>query len=574
MTERLSRRGMVCIVLALFFVVVAVLCVGAFGITELYADQWRHYLSYVNRPFVAAVFSADNGHRSVLPGFIKVIELRWLNGNQLLQLGLGMVFALGAVAVFSNLAWRDRSHPSFHRLLSVALFSFAVLWLGNARMLAHGNESINIYPIIFALACSAFLLAGRASVGAGRLVAAILLAVAAAFSFGSGIAVFLAIVMILFIDRHYTCAAIASISFILTLALYIWLPNDAGVRNTIEFNPILNLHTMATWISSMWIQLFGLQVDSGNSLPGGLRDGAKLIAFLYASVFGSPKVNTLPLALVGYAGIFVLLWMTWKSWARTIPISPLRVAALGICWFALGVGALVAISRMSYFNDHPGQIFANRYVAWSCLFWIGLLVASLTTQPVRKIGYLLQKSVVALSFGILGMGVITTYGYAVWAKGVKERVQLTSTSFVSSVIDPTLDPGETVYEEVAESIDLIKKAKVAAFSWPEALLIGEAVGRIEPQPEASIDLSVIPFDNLLGGRAMKLDLAISSLYNGQLPARLLIAAEGVYIGVMIRNDSNAERRYRGYAVGDVEAQSLSAIGLDEDDDRKFCYWNC
>ena len=80
-----------------------------------------------------------------------------------------------------------------------------------------------------------------------------------------------------------------------------------------------------------------------------------------------------PHLLVGAMGV---VWLGFESWRAYRGKQPPAMFGVGMAWFSLAVGGLIAIVRYTYFNDFPDQLLAPRYVVWSSLFWAGLGMAA------------------------------------------------------------------------------------------------------------------------------------------------------------------------------------------------------
>jgi hypothetical protein len=582
--------------LALAFVVSGTLAVLQLGITELYADQWRQYLPYVQEAFPASAFVADNGHRSVFPALIRLAELHWMDGNQWLQLLAGLMFALTAWGIAARIALRDGTLAWLDRAVAVAVVAFAIFWLGNARMLLHGNESANVYLIMLSLVAAVALAMDRAA-GAPRLTGAGALGVVAAFSFGPGLAVFVGVIAVLLLQRRWRAAAGLAIAMFVTLAVYMAIPGGDGVRNSLHIAPLANLRTAATWLSSMWLHLLLplVDIDVAARVPFGLSGAAQAIARGWQALFGNPWHDVLPFTVAGMAG---LAWLAWLS-ARAVrrDAGPAMLLGLGMAWFAFAVAGIVALGREEYFAAHPGQIVANRYVPWSCLFWAGLLVAAIGARgtgsgaaaavasgertdaaaPVARL-----RPLHALVLAILFLGLATNGGFRVWSRIVQNGVRVDAAGFASGVVDATASFGETVSAEVVHGLPVLREARVSMFAWPEARLIGTQVipdaqvGNVGREP-ASVD--VRPVGNLLGGTAMRIEAVFWRRHDtgndadASMPRRLLLVEAGEAIGILVHRADTDGGRYAGYARREVPMDRLVYARLDGEG-RPVCFAGC
>src|SRR3546814_531849 len=147
------------------------------------------------------ILAPDNGHHELLPNAVRVLELNAFAAQQWLQVVVGIALALATVLVFARgIRGIADSRAKAAALLALVL---GVSWLGNIRALAHGNESVHAYWVTLFLAIGLHALS-KARTGRGGIVDAALAAacgLAAAFSFGSGIACFVAFAALLLLRR-------------------------------------------------------------------------------------------------------------------------------------------------------------------------------------------------------------------------------------------------------------------------------------------------------------------------------------------------------------------------------------
>jgi hypothetical protein len=509
---------------------------------------------------------------------IRLLENAWLDGNQRLQLVAGGAFALAAWLVLAGVALRERTLSLPARWLVLALAACALFWLGNARMLLHGNESTQVYLII-ACQVAAAALASRPGGGVAALAGVCLLALIATFSFGPGLAVFPAAAIVLVLQRRWRAAAVVLAATALTLAVYLLLPGGDGVRNSLVVRPLANLHTAATWLASMWVTLLQplIEVDAGRALPFGLYEPTRPLARLYAATLGNPWVDHGPFALLGWLSLAALAWLSWRAW-RLPSVARLALVGLGCAWFALGVAGIVALGRMAFFAEYPGQIFANRYVPWSCLFWFGLLAGAigLSARAPADGGAAPGRTPrwVWLPAGVmLVMAVLTNTSHRIWSTIIQQDVRLDSAGFVSGVIDPQRALGETPVEDVMTALPAIRDAGLSAFAWPEARLQGRPVALIAAGAGAGAAAQVTPVGNRLPpGNAVRVELLAPGNAEADRPERLLVASQGIAVGVLVQQRLGRPGLYAGYAL--AAPDDALAIGALVDGGRMQCWTGC
>lgn len=516
-----------------------------------YADQWVFYWNLIERNVAESVFGPVNGHREVLPGLVKLAELHWMQANQNLQILVGMLCALAAASVLIAGIWREPLNRTM-RYAAIFAVMLGIFWLGNERVLAHSNEAVHAYPIILFLALGLSLLARtepRHEQSCAWIAAAC--ALAATFSFGSGAAVLPALLLVLLLRRAAWRSWIpVLVALFVCPALYVLGQVDATsavMRINIGEQIILLLH----WLSAPLMYVFWplLDVQIAERLPSGLlRDGAGLVAGIWTAVFGNIRETWLPQVIVGLAGFSAFAWMSWQVFRESDAKATAQRIALGIAGFGLGVGALIALSRLEYFEQLPGQIQATRYVVWSSLFWSGLLLCGLLRlRSPRRAAVLALLVAVMVAPSQIWMGQL-----ALSMRTAAEQVALGG---LVGVLDRDEPQGETVVSDMQKVLPLLAREEVTMYAWPESRWLGRV-------PDASLmdelqgrDLRVSPVDNLLGGPGMRIAFSLDR-HRGQRV--LILDAQGIVVGIAHRHPQG----YRGWIRGVAEADSLRISSLN------------
>lgn len=512
----------------------------------LYADPWRFTQSLLELPWPRNVLASDNGHREILPNLVRYAELVWLHGNQWLQIITGMLLALLSLAGMAYILRRDAAAPVV-RAAGVLTGALSLFWVGGQRVLTHANETVHAYLI------TALLIAGVAALlrGSWRGAAvAALCGMAATFSFGSGVAVFVGFAAVLGVRRapwqHWgvlvTGAALA-------VGVHLGMGNT-GMRSDMVLAPLPQLDLVLRWLASPFIYAAWPLLDPAiaQQLPvAPLRAAAVGVARGYHAVFGPVMGARWPHLLLGVAGVAALLAMSWRSGRRGRAASAGEVLALALAWFGLAVGALIALGRMGYFVDYPDQLSAPRYVLWSWLFWCGLVLWSVVRvgprRPRRVAGVALLLALALLPstvwMGMLGLG-------------MQRVATATATAVAAGVVDPAQVHGETVVGEMLSALPVVQAQRISMFAWPETrYLQGERAG-LAGTGVAMGGVALVPVENALGGVAWRIDFDADSsarrlvLQCGQRPVGLALAEAG---------------RWTGWATGPVDAACLSALQL-------------
>ena len=562
-------------VLAVLIAALGLFAIWQYGWTEIYADQWRLYRFYLEKPFPDSVLTLENGHRPVFPGLLRLAEMIWFSGNQRLQLATGALLALSTLLLLSWPLFHDSELTPARAAVALLIAAIGLFWLGNVRYLVHGNESVHGYLLTACLAAALVLATSRQTDLKSMTVAGVLASVAT-FSFGPGLAVFPALLMVLMVQRRHRLLLPVLTLFALTLLAYFLLPGNSGVRNSLGFNPVETLFVMSVWLCAAPVHLFlaFLDADIGQSLPGLLKKLAVPASRAYEAHFGDIWTQYRHVAIVGAAAILYVAWASFRAW-RQQDHNRLLLMGLGIAWFTIAAAGIVALARADYFQGHPGQIFSNRFVPWSCLFWTGVMWigrANTRQEPAHW-----RRRLLATSIGIVTiMALATTKGHLWWAGHLQQRIQLDAVGITVGVL-PEQDGryGEAFLPEIITGIPPVKAAGLSMFAWPETRWLNQPVPPALPvDPIPGLILSAEVIDNALAeGTALRLE-AVSPQPPTRLPKRLLAVDDnGLAAGMLTRIDYEKSTIYRGYALSASTTRITRLIGLTTND-QLTCRLGC
>lgn len=488
-----------------------VYAVSLYGWRDLYADQWRSYGILLSLPFPDSVLFLDNGHRPIFTNLLRVAEIAWFRGNLWLQWAMGLAFAIGTVLVGWRIVLRDRAISGLSQAAAAVTIALAVFWLANGRMLMHPNESVAAYLITLLAAATAAvgarLVGGERGIGR-EIAAACACCFVATFAFGAGIALFFALALSLAISR----ARWAHIVFVFaalgaTLAVYFALPGGQGVSGVLQVRPLANARIAAQWLASplMYVLLPFLDASQAGALPfDWLRRLAGWTSGAYAALFGDVWSSAGPQAVVGAAGVVALFAQNVTAWRRRA-MTRTRFAGLVFGWFGLGVAGVVALSRLAYFEVHPAQVYANRYLPWPCLFWAGLALIALG----RPSG---DGAAACVSARPWVVGAVTLFAAAAlagnhawmqWARYTQALIRHQASAVLTDVYSASLFQGETVPEEVKAGLPRVREARIALFAHP-------AAGRLGTRP-ADLPLEVFPAEGVATAQPFTSDAGVAAL---------------------------------------------------------------
>lgn len=542
MSDARTTRATACALAAL-----GVLAFGLYAMLQApqvpYADAWRFLGHFLSLPFPRNVLGADNGHMELIPDLIRVAELEWFAADQRLQMLIGILLAL-ASWLWMLLGLRGSAVESSRFWAIALLLALGLFWLGNYRALTHANETVHAYAVTLGL-FGGVLLAWRGGVPATM--GAALCAVLASLSFGSGLAVFPAVLLVLALrrapGRDYLPIAAALLGvFLLMLVL-----RDGTAESMRLPDPLGRIEALLRWLGGpalfaswpLWDPEIAARVPNA-----GLRGALGTFADSYEQVAGPAMLARWPHLGWGLLGVAGFGWALLRSWREP---DLVRVAGTAVAAFALCVGGLIVWVRAVYFDSHPDQLLAPRYLVWSSLFWAGLgLVLMDALRPGRA-------ALLALSLCVL------TLPSQLWmyqlAAGQKQTAERSALAAAVGVIEPGLPLGETVPEDLIRALPLLRQAEAAVFAWPETRWLEHAPesARLQVLPVTSLRISVV--GNRLGEPGRRIDFESVESAAERL---LLIDADGVARGLARREPDG---RWLGWMQGAAPTEGVQVVRL-------------
>lgn len=496
-----------------------------------YADAWRFLAHFLSEPFPRNVLGADNGHLELFPDLVRVAELEWFAANQRLQTAVGVLLALSSWLVVVLGLRRSALEPA--RFGAVALvLALGLFWVGNFRALMHANETVHAYAVTLGL-FAGLLLGWRGGVGAAVLAAAS--AVFASLSFGSGLAVFPAVLLVLALRRAPLREWLPVVLALVGVVLLLLALRDGTAESVSVTGVSARIESLMRWLGGpalfaswpLWDPEIAARVPTTL-----LRSVTGPIAAAYEQSAGPVMLARWPHLAWGLLGLVLFAVALWRSWRSRAALSVVGTATAA---FALCVGALIVVVRASYFEEHADQLLAPRYLVWTSLFWTGLLLVGLDVlRPARGAALALLVCVLLLPSQLwmyrLGMGQTETAERSALAAAV-------------GVIEPGLSLGETELKDLANALPLLRQAGASVFALPQVRQLDQT-----PDPAlwtaVEVDLlRVSAVENRLGEPGRRVEFELLQSMGEPL---LLIDADGVVRGLARRE---ADGRWLGWMRG-------------------------
>jgi hypothetical protein len=530
---------------------IATLAVLGFGLFAMlqspqvpYADAWRFLAHFLSEPFPRSVLGADNGHMELFPDLVRVAELQWMAADQRLQTAVGLLLALASWAI--ALRWLRQQALDSTQFWAIALvLALGLFWLGNFRALMHANETVHAYAVTLGLFAGARM-AWRGGITAATLAAGC--AVFASLSFGSGLAVFPALLLVLALRRAPwrewlpMCAALLGV-----LLLMLALRDGTAGSVAAPTLPVL-LESLLRWLGGpplfaswpLW------DPDLATRVPTrALRALLEPVATGYVERAGPVMLARWPHLAWGLLGVIGFGWALWRAWRGRGALPALGAATAA---FALCVGAMIVLVRAAYFVEHADQLLAPRYLVWSSLFWVGLaLVLIDAIQPRRAAAWAL------FGFALLLPSQMWMFKLGQGQRETAERVALAA---AVGVLDPALPMGENVPADLRAAVPLLWKHQASVFAWRETRQLEQPATADRGGWVEVVELNVRSVDNLLGEPGRRVEFAASGADAQRL---LLIDPDGSVRGLAQRE---RDGRWLGWMRGAAPLEGVRAARLE------------
>lgn len=565
-----TRRGSVeplltaaALALAAGLLVTTLIAIANFAWLQPVFDQLRFYETYLSLPFPQNVVQLDNGHRPMLPALVRVAEITWFGADQRLQIGFAVACALTTAALIAGCGWRERGATAA-RAAAVLATVVAVFWLANARILMHGTELVHVHLVSLGVTVAAL---GVWQAHAHRtyrgVVVATLACAAAMFSFGTGVASFAAVLVLMValrLPRRWLLIPLAALAVCLLLYLAV-LPGNDGVRRMVAFQPLASLLAGARWLSSPWIVgwlgLADPPLYDWLAEPVCRSRSGMALCVSARLVDGLPGADwrTTTSALIGLGGLAVLATAVIARLRRWDEPTRLETVALTFGLFAAACAGIIGLGRLDYLQHNPAQLFADRYLIWPCLFWMSLALLGVSRVLRRGRGAVPAAVLVCL---VTAMTLPTQRAYAHWAAAVQARAERFAAAVRSGVVDAaTLPPADDADPAtVARTLSLLRERRLAMFAAPWSTAGERWEGRIDSAGDAQVRLL---------SRELVSDAADGrpALYLRGVIERGLADDAGPLVFL------DADARIRGYAQRSFIAPDAAALRLDMPAKRGF-----
>lgn len=353
-------------VAALFFVLTGIvyLILGRPQVTH--QDFWLIYDTALNRPWLYSTLLKYNGHSHIFPSQFWLTNLRLFHGNENILFFAGLTLQLISAGLLLAPILSDRTIDKTIMVAAILFIVFGIFWMGKGGINESGGFNCE-YSLTLGGAALGFLGLGALQAkpkSVPLLLLTIFGGLLATFSFGTGLAVWPTLLLLGCCLRLRPSRLIAiALAGVLAAVIFSWLPSrEAGAHELPTFHS--SLFFAVSEYARYFFRLLG-------------RPFSFAISAWTASGKFTPEPSTTLEAWVGAAGVVGTLFFVGKVLVSRSLKGGLAVSGYGLIIFNFVALALIAIGRAEHFRLIPQEIDAPRYVFWSILFWIGLVLVAL-----------------------------------------------------------------------------------------------------------------------------------------------------------------------------------------------------
>jgi len=494
-TRNLLARGLEVALIAVtaFYGLALVSALWQFAWRQPMFDQYRLYRIYLTQPFPWNALQLENGHRPIFPALLRLAEIELFGANQILQIGVGAVFLFATAALIACSALAQRQWPGLLRLAATACVAMAIFWLANARMQLHGNELMHTYLLTLCVVGGAMAL-WLARGGSSRYVVSCAFACfVATFSFGPGIATFAAMAVLGFALRMtprqlWPLAAF----FVFSISIYLFaLPGNSAVRGMLQLAPLESAWNALKWLGSPWVTAWlglgepALEPSTASAVAG-LGTGRALIAS--ADAISRALGSDGRYAIAGILRFVALLACAANliQCRRSGQCTQVEAVGLALSLFGAGTAVIIGLGRLTLLREAPMQVFADRYLVWPCLFWLGMVLQMLPYLAHKNRPFCTAAAVLVLAWLLTP----TQHASEGWAAVIHRLAQQSAAAAQSDFIDNGVFPDgdDASRATVLEVLALFRSRHVAMFASAWANELGNTWPRHAGGPETGVTM--------------------------------------------------------------------------------------
>jgi hypothetical protein len=147
--------------------------------------------------------------------------------------------------------------------------------------------------------------------------------------------------------------------------------------------------------------------------------------------------------------------------------SPLQFFSVALLIFVAGTGLLIVLFRVAYFIQNPTQVLVDRYVPWSCLWWLALALYAVSSDAFARKKYLQWTGVILAFMLAWGLSFTQVTG-GMWAAISAQRLEMFALTQRLGIEDVTMMQGYGIdsLDRTRATTLLLRNRGLAMFAKP------------------------------------------------------------------------------------------------------------
>lgn len=329
-----------------------------FQMDVLVRDQWHVYVDFFRMPFWQGLWHDQNGHRLLFPNlFFHLDNYAFQGTNTFLQVCILLMNAATGYLLLPSRSPNPAINPQLVKMSGGFVFVL-LFWLANRTDLVWGLGVHYYLPALTAVAsCRLVAYMGPDLDRPGsfpkdywKVALAILCGVVTTFSFGIGMAIWPALIILAWLRKlrlnHLAVITAAAVIFVAVYALNMpKSPRGLGV------------------LPAPWKILIFVGAHVGSPVAHALRFEIPL----------SSETSLILSSVVGISGALAAGFLGVRGLSRQTPMKSEDAFRLSVVFFVLCGSVLIALGRVERFGF--GGALSPRYLIWSLLAWAAAVAA-------------------------------------------------------------------------------------------------------------------------------------------------------------------------------------------------------
>ena len=348
---------------------VAYLCLDYWPVTRM--DFWRLYEICLTHSWWQSAILKFNGHSLFFPSFIWLADLHFFQGNQAVISYVSLALLILSTLGFLLPIWGDGFVDLTNKIMATLMIVAASFWMGRGSITVSGGFACMNSLVVVSLA-GALLVFWKGGSILWRDIALVACAgYVASFSFGTGLAIWPCLILLGWCLRMpWRNLGVLGVGALGAGLIFHYLPPHSPTFAHAGSGS--SPGEMLLQILENFSRLLGAPIFYSVLAWRGVESTAEIVRssgwLLWSGALG-----------MACASVLVVLSLVRRKPRE----NSLEFMGLGLVSFSLAAFLLIVAGRLDYFHKMPAQLAAQRYLFWSSLFWVGLILMAMGVMPGR-----------------------------------------------------------------------------------------------------------------------------------------------------------------------------------------------